>query len=96
MNFNIRQKLLFGFAIVLIALLGVGTFAYTQFNKLEDTIKLTQGKEALLGRAQSSLWELRYGFPQFLVLTDPENRKKIIDAEPRLYKALEDNLKAYG
>jgi twitching motility protein PilJ len=96
MNLNIRQKLQFGFAIVLLALLGVGTFAYVQFNKLEQTIKLTEGKEALLGRAQAALWELRYGFPQFLVLTDPENRKKIVDAEPRLYKALEDNLKAYG
>ncbi len=96
MNFNIRQKLLYGFAVVLAALIGVGAFAYLQVSQLEETIRLTQGKEALLGRAQSALWELRYGFPQFLVLTDAESRKKITDAEPRLYKALEDNLAAYG
>ncbi len=96
MNLNIRQRLFAGFAVVLAALLGVGAFAYVQINTLDETMRITQGKEALLGRAESALWEARYGFPQFLVLTDAENRKKIVDAEPRLYKTLEDNLKAYG
>ena len=95
MNFNIQQRLLFGFALVLAALLGVGLFSYFQVNKLEQTIALTQGDEALLGRAQSSLWELRYGFPQFIVVTGTEDRKKILDAEAGLYKTLEDSLKAY-
>lgn len=96
MNLNIRQKLLSAFAVVLAALLGVGGFAFFQVAELEQTIRLTQGKEAFLGRAQSALWELRYGFPQFLVLTDEVNRKKIIDAEPGLYQKLEDNLRSYG
>jgi len=96
MNVSIRQKLLLGFTIVLTGLLLVGGIAYQQINQIENTMSLTQGKEALLERAQASLWELRYGFPQFLVLTDAENRKKIIDAEPGLYKSLEDNLRAYG
>ena len=96
MNLNIRSKLLAGFAVLLAALLGVGAFAYVQIGQLDDTMRLTQGKEALLGRAQSALWELRYGFPQFLVLTDDENRRKIVAAEPGLYKVLEDNLRAYG
>ncbi len=96
MNLNIRQRLFAGFAVVLAALLGVGAFAYVQINTLDETMRITQGKEALLGRAESALWEARYGFPQFLVLTDAENRKKIVDAEPRIYKTLEDNLKAYG
>jgi methyl-accepting chemotaxis protein len=96
MNLNIRQKLLLGFAAIVAALLGLGAFSYFQVDKIEQTIQLAQGNEAELGRAQSALWELRYGFPQFLLLTDPEARKKIVDAEPRLYKVLEDNLKAYG
>ncbi len=96
MNLNIRQKLLAGFAVVLAALLAVGAFAYAQISALEETIRLTQGKEAFLGRAQSALWELRYGFPQFLVLTDDENRRKIVGAEPGLYQRLEENLKAFG
>jgi twitching motility protein PilJ len=96
MNLNIRQKLLAGFGVVLAALLGVGAFAFFELSALEQTIRLTQGKEAFLGRAQSALWELRYGFPQFLVLTDDENRRKILGAEPGLYQKLEENLKAFG
>src|SRR5262245_22670867 len=95
-NLSIRAKLLSGFGLVLALLSVLAISAYREVRKLEETIALTQGKEAFLGRAQSALWELRYGFPQFLVLTDAENRRKIIEAEPRLYKILEDNLKAYG
>ena len=96
MNFNIRQKLFAGFATLIVALLVVGGYSYQQVNKLERVIALSQSEEALAGRAESALWELRYGFPQFLVLTDAENRKKIVDAEPRLYKVLEDNMKTFA
>lgn len=96
MNFNIRQKLFAGFAALIVALLVVGGYSYQQVSKLERIIATSQAKEALIGRAESALWELRYGFPQFLVLTDAENRKKIVDAEPRLYKVLEDNMKTFA
>jgi methyl-accepting chemotaxis protein len=96
MNFNIRQKLLAGFAALIVALLVVGGYSYQQVSKLERVIAESTSEEALVGRAQSALWELRYGFPQFLVLTDAESRKKIIDSEPRLYKVLEDNMKTYA
>ena len=96
MNFNIRQKLFAGFATLIVALLVVGGYSYQQINKLERVIAESQAEEVFVGHAQSALWELRYGFPQFLVLTDAENRKKIIDSEPRLYKVLEDNLKSYS
>jgi methyl-accepting chemotaxis protein len=96
MNLSIRQKLYLGFGILLVALFGVASLAYVEVSRLEQTIKQTQGKEALLARARSSLWELRYGFPQFILLTDAESRKKITDSEPRLYKILEDSLRAYG
>jgi methyl-accepting chemotaxis protein len=92
---SIRTRLLTGFGVLLLT--GVfGAIAAFQIAALQDTLLRTQGKEALLGRAQSALWELRYGFPQFLVLTGADDRKKIIDAEPRLYAALEDDLKHYG
>jgi methyl-accepting chemotaxis protein len=96
MNLSIRQKLLFAFAVVLTALFAVTGYSMYGIRELEEAIKLEQSKEAYLGRAQSALWELRYGFPQFLVLTDTENRRKIVDSEPGLYQTLEDNLKAYG
>lgn len=96
MNFSIRQKLLLAFAIVLTALLGVSVYALLAIRTMETAVRLEQGKEAYLGRAQSALWELRYGFPQFLVLTDPDNRRKITEAEPGLYQVLEENLAAFG
>ena len=96
MNLSIRQRLLVAFGFMLTALFGVSAYSMYALRDLEQAIRLEQSKEAYLGRAQSALWELRYGFPQFLVLTDLENRRKIVDAEPGLYKALEDNLKTYG
>src|SRR5262245_366693 len=95
-NLSIRAKLLLGFGSVLALLALVAIGAYRQVKTLEQTMALSQGKEAFLGRAQSALWELRYGFPQFLVLTGAEDRRKILDAEPRLYATLEENLKKYG
>ena len=40
LKFNIRQKLLIGFALLLAALVGVGGYAILQLNELEQTIKL--------------------------------------------------------
>jgi methyl-accepting chemotaxis protein len=96
LNLSIRTKLIAAFGALLLLAGSLAVVAERQLSALRETLRLTQGKEALLGRAQSSLWELRYGFPQFLVLTGAEDRKKILDAEPRLYTALEGDLKQYG
>ena len=96
MNFNIRQKLVAGFAVLLVALLGVGAFAYVQINQLDETLRLTQGKEALVGRAQSALWDLRWSLAQFLLVPEADYRKKIVDGEEKTYKVADDNLKAFG
>ena len=96
MNLSIRQRLLLAFGFILTALVVVSAYSLYAIRDLEQAIRLEQSKEAYLGRAQSALWELRYGFPQFLVLTDAENRRKIVDAEPGLYQTLEDNLRAYS
>ena len=45
-----------------------------------------------LADAQSALWQLRYGFPQFMTLTSPEERKQVTDDEPRLYMEIESKL----
>lgn len=96
MKLNIRQKLLFGFALLLAALFVLGGYAIVQLNQVETTIRATQGKEALLGRANSALWSLRYSLPQYLALENPEARQKIIDEQPGLWKVVESNLKIYG
>lgn len=97
MKLNIRQKLLLGFALLLTALVAVGGYSVYQLSRLEQTIKHTQGKEALLGRANSALWELRYSLPQYLAWMDnPAGQQKLITSQPGLWKIVEDNLKLYG
>jgi methyl-accepting chemotaxis protein len=95
-NLSIRNKLIAGFSLVLVLTATLTVIAEEQLRQLKNTVTETQGKEALLGRAQSALWELRYGFPQFLVLTDAESRKKIIEVEPKLVAIVESNLKDYA
>lgn len=47
-----------------------------------------------LAEAQNALWQLRYGFPQYLVL-GPEDRAKIVADEATWYTKIEQNLAAY-
>ena len=47
-----------------------------------------------LGAAQSALWELRYGFPQFIVA--PDKRQEILDAQAKWYSIIDDNLRRYA
>src|SRR6266508_2942447 len=47
-----------------------------------------------LGAAQSALWELRYGFPQFIVA--PEKRQEILDSQAKFYAVIDDNLRRYA
>ena len=50
---------------------------------------------AALADAQSALWELRYGFPQFM-LSDEAGQKKISQAEPMLRARIDDAFKRYA
>jgi methyl-accepting chemotaxis protein len=50
---------------------------------------------ALLAKANSALWQLRYGFPQFMVL-DAAAREKIVSEEPKWRKEIEDAMKEYA
>jgi methyl-accepting chemotaxis protein WspA len=49
----------------------------------------------LLSDAQNALWQLRYGFPQFMVL-DATGRAAVVADEPKWYKVIEQALDAYG
>ena len=48
-----------------------------------------------LASAQNALWQLRYGFPQFMVLTDKAARDKIVADEAKWYKEIDDNIAAF-
>ncbi|MGF7033791.1 methyl-accepting chemotaxis protein [Paenibacillus mucilaginosus] len=49
-----------------------------------------------LGNAQNALWQLRFGLAQFMLLTKPEEKQKILDDEKKLYQVFSDNLNAYA
>jgi methyl-accepting chemotaxis protein len=47
-----------------------------------------------LANAQNALWQLRYGFPQYLVV-GPDDRAKIVADEATWYQVIDENLAAY-
>ena len=95
---SIRAKLLVAFGVVLILLGGVGLAGR------QATVHMSAQAEQLygnnveaavqLGAAQSALWELRYGFPQFIVA--PEKRQEILDSQAKFYAVIDDNLRRYA
>jgi methyl-accepting chemotaxis protein len=98
-NFSLRMKLLAGIGLILAVLGAISIICWLAVSDLKARVanldaQSVQGTVAL-ANAQDALWQLRYGFPQFLALTKPEDRKKIVDDEPKLYKQFEENLAIY-
>src|SRR6266542_3071079 len=95
----LKTRLAFGFSglLVMMGIVGLVGWRYTH-NLAREFERLYQDSvlgAVYLAKAESSLWRLRYGFPQFLVM-GPEDRTKIVNDEPRLYKEVEDNIRAYA
>lgn len=95
LNLTIRKKLIGSFGLLVMMTTVVTTLAWVQTTTLQDTIRQTQGKEALLGRAESAIWELRWTLAQYLLLTDSDSRKKILDGEQRLYDLVNKDLSTF-
>jgi methyl-accepting chemotaxis protein len=94
---SIRAKLLAAFGVVLAMLLAVGLLGYLSSRTVEENgsaLYENNVKAAVsLGTAQSALWELRYGFPQFIAV--PEARQSILDAQPKLYETIDSAIATY-
>ena len=95
---SIRTKLLAAFGGVLAMLLGVGLLGWWSSRTVEangSELYENNVKAAVsLGTAQSALWELRYGFPQFIAV--PEARQSILDAQPKLYETIDAAIASYS
>jgi methyl-accepting chemotaxis protein len=95
---SIRTKLLGAFGVVLAMLVAVGFVGWLSSRIVEDNEQVlydSNVKAAVsLGAAQSALWELRYGFPQFIAV--PEARQGILDAQAGLYRTIDDAIAAYA
>jgi methyl-accepting chemotaxis protein WspA len=84
----------------LMAVLVVGSAALTLHNLNQARLnyeKLNQNTRGavLLAAAQSALWQLRYGFPQFMV-GDSAARAAVVADESKWYATVNEALEAYG
>ena len=98
MSIGIGKKLYIGFGCIMILVALVGLAAW-QSNKTADFHRAQDVDQIYgavhLANAESALWQLRYGLPQFMVL-GAEGQKRIVDDEPKWYEEVEDNIKAYA
>ena len=98
-DYSIRAKLsiILGFFVSLMIILGAIGVRYvvnlaSQFNDLyENNLKAA----VQLANTESALWQLRYGFPQFIVL-DEAARAQIVADEPKWYQIINENMDAYA
>jgi methyl-accepting chemotaxis protein len=98
---GLRFRLFAGFGLVIGLLLAVGLVAWKSNRDLQarfDAIAQDNLASAVrLAHASDALWQLRYGFPQFLVLEkDPAGRRKILDDQPRWRKEIDDAVDGYA
>ena len=90
-NLRIVTQLAMGFGLMV--LLVLISSVVTWFETSQSAARAHEARYNTVGAvaladAQSALWQLRYGFPQFMV-SDEAGRKKISEEEPKL-KALVD------
>ncbi len=96
LNLKIRTKLLVAFGAVL-ALTGLfaGVAAW-EMNQLNTLQQQTQGKTAILARANNAMWELRFHLAQYVLYPDAANRQSINQAGPKQLAIAEENFKAFA
>jgi len=98
-NLSIGIKLLLGYLIVLGLMVLIGAVAWRSTTSLtaafDDMAHNNLEGAVALADAQNALWQLRYGFPQYLVL-GPEDRAKIVADEAMWYRIIGENMQAYA
>ena len=98
MIFSIGSRLAGGFGGALAIVLACNLFSWIWLNgasrHVDESVAALAGSAALAD-AQSTLWELRYGFPQFM-LSEAPGRAKIAADEPKLRARLDERLAAYA
>ncbi len=98
MKIGISKKLYIGFGIIMTLVVLIGFVAW--LNNKTSAFYQAQFADQIrgavcMGNAESALWQLRYGFPQFMVMS-AEAQKKIVEDEPKWYKEIDDNMKTYA
>ena len=98
MRTSIAAKLYLGFGLMAALIVAGAGFILHNISEAKvnyESLNQNTRGAVLLAGAQSALWQLRYGFPQFMV-GDPASRAIIIADEPKWYKAVNEALDSYG
>ena len=98
MTLSMRSRIFAGFGVVLAGMVLIGAVAWLsvsylswEFERLyHDNFQVT----IQLDHAGNALWQLRYGFPQFMVL-GPDDRARILADEAKWYKVIDDAMRGY-
>jgi methyl-accepting chemotaxis protein WspA len=95
---TIAAKLYLSFLLMAALMIASAAFILHSITESRRTneilINHTRGA-VVLADAQNALWQLRYGFPQFMVL-DSTARAAIVADEPKWYKAIDEALTTYS
>ena len=93
---NTQLRLAFsGMLAMLLLVAGMAIWYSTQSQKDAASLYSNTRATAELGKASSALWQLRYGFPQFMV-SDLAGKQKIVADEAKWVKVIDDALAAYA
>ncbi len=99
MKLGIRAKMFLGFGIVLFlaALIGLIGWRYNTDLVAEYQSLYENNLQAAvqLANAETALWQLRFGLPNYLVFAQAD-RDQIVADTPKWYKQIDDNLKLYA
>jgi len=98
-NMKIRLRLMLSFGALCILLVMATLTALHGLSGMGDASnalyqRSVKGGE-YLAQAQNAVWELRYGIAQYLALTDPAARRKIIDDSPKRAATLHEAIAQY-
>jgi len=95
---SLTMRLNLGAALALLMVLAVAAAVWKLAQHYEEDVSVTHHTQlqgvARLTEADSALWQLRYGFPQFM-LGDAEAQRRILEEEPKWYAVIDGALAAY-
>ena len=98
MTLSIRSRIFAGFGVVILAMTMIGVVGWWYVSRLSADFESLYAENLQaavhLGRAEGALWQLRYGFPQFMVL-GPEDRARIVADEAKWYRVIDDSMRGY-
>ncbi|HEY8355860.1 MAG TPA: Tar ligand binding domain-containing protein, partial [Ramlibacter sp.] len=97
-NLRIGMQVGLAFGVMVLLVLASGLLIWIeaeQSGQRADIARRSTTGAVALAEAQSALWQLRYGFPQFM-LGDEAARRKIVEDEPKFYAQINKALEAYA